>query len=861
MRKAKKALALMTAMSMVAAAGCSSSSNSAGETDANGNPVAASSGSNGDVNGSGNDVPVHEAGKAGEYTYNYALQVFPTNWNPHQVETSTDQELMQYIQAPFYEFDYNEEGDSYALVPLAVTGDPVDITADYVGKYGVEEGDSAKVWKFTLRDDLRWEDGTPIVAQDYVTSAALLLDPVAQNYRADSLYQGNLIVYNAKNYLYQGQHAYSTTMISADLGDDEYISMDAFEKDADGYYTVDGKDIALKLESDLANWNPSNSLADYYAAYGAEYFTIDGVDVYAEVLEKNADENGNVKVNEEVATALMEIVAVLHDAESVEAYAETVGDYAYLEWEEMVYFGEDYAEMDASELGIFALSDTELVLALEKPLEGFYLLYSLTDSWLVNEELYKQCESIKDGVYTNSYCTSADTTISYGPYKLDSFQQDKQYALVKNDQFFGFTDDTYQTTKIQVDYVKEASTRLEMFLNGQLDQYGLASEDMENYSASDYTYYATADSTFFVALNPDLEGLTASQEKLGDGYNKTILTVKEFRMALSFALDRASFALASTPTNSPAFGVFSSVIVSNPETGETYRSTEQAKQVLAEFWGLTDEIGEGKMYADLDEAVESITGYNLDQAKILFDEAYDIAVEEGLMKEDDVIDLVIGVPNSSSTAYSKGYDFLVNCYTDAVKGTKLEGKLKFSMDDTIGNAFAQSLQTNQVDILFLVGWTGSALDPYGLMEAYTSPNYQYDPSWDTTKEPLEITLTDGKTYTASVWDWTEALAGAVIEVTDQDGNTSEFSAGSSDGNEEDRFMVLVALEGAVLETYDMIPLVDDAAAQMRGMQVNYHTEDYIFGMGFGGMKYYTYNYDDAEWDQFVADQGGTLNYK
>lgn len=332
-------------------------------------------------------------------------------------------------------------------------------------------------------------------------------------------------------------------------------------------------------------------------------------------------------------------------------------------------------------------------------------------------------------------------------------------------------------------------------------------------------------------------------------------------MALSFALDRASFALASTPTNSPAFGVFSSVIVSNPETGETYRSTEQAKQVLAEFWGLTDEIGEGKMYADLDEAVESITGYNLDQAKILFDEAYDIAVEEGLMKEDDVIDLVIGVPNSSNTAYSKGYDFLVNCYTDAVKGTKLEGKLKFSMDDTIGNAFAQSLQTNQVDILFLVGWTGSALDPYGLMEAYTSPNYQYDPSWDTTKEPLEITLTDGKTYTASVWDWTEALAGAVIEVTDQDGNTSEFSAGSSDGNEEDRFMVLVALEGAVLETYDMIPLVDDAAAQMRGMQVNYHTEDYIFGMGFGGMKYYTYNYDDAEWDQFVADQGGTLNYK
>lgn len=853
MRKAKRALALMTAMSMVAAVGCSSNSGGTGESDAS---SAAPTDSQGGANASGNDAPVHEAGQAGQYTYNSAISVFPTNWNPHQVQTQTDQELMQYIQAPFYEFDYNEEGDSYALVPLAVTGDPVDITADYVGKYGVEEGDSAKVWKFTLRDDLKWEDGTPIKAQDFVTSASLLLDPTAQNYRADMLYSGNLIVYNAKNYLYQGQHAYSTTVISS-----AYIAMDAFEKDADGYYTVDGKDIALKLESDLANWDSSNSMADYYGAYGAETFTVDGVDLYAEVLEKNADENGNVKVNEEVAKALTEIVAVMHGAESAEAYAETAGDYAYLEWEEMVYFGEDYAEMDISELGMFALSDTELVLALEKPLDGFYLLYSLTDSWLVNEELYKKCESVKDGVYTNSYGTSADTTISWGPYKLESFQQDKQYVLAKNDQFFGFTDNTYQTTRIQVDYVKEASTRLEMFLNGQLDEYELASEDMETYSASDYTYYATQDSTFFMALNPDLDALTANQKKLGAGYNKTILTVKEFRMALSFALDRASFALASTPTNSPAFGVFSNTIISNPETAETYRSTEQAKQVLADFWGLSDEIGEGKMYADLDEAVASITGYNLEQAKTLFNEAYDIAVEQGLMKEGDVIDLIIGVPNSSSTAYSKGYDFLVNCYTDAVKGTKLEGKLKFSMDDTIGNAFAQSLQTNQVDILFLVGWTGSALDPYGLMEAYTSANYQYDPSWDTTKETTDVTLTDGKTYTATVWDWTDALAGTVISVTDEDGNVSEFSAGYSDGNEEDRFLVLAALEGAVLETYDMIPMVDDAIAQMRGMQVEYHTEDYIFGMAFGGIKYYTYNYDDAEFDQFIAEQGGTLNYK
>ena len=32
-------------------------------------------------------------------------------------------------------------------------------------------------------------------------------------------------------------------------------------------------------------------------------------------------------------------------------------------------------------------------------------------------------------------------------------------------------------------------------------------------------------------------------------------------------------------------------------------------------------------------------------------------------------------------------------------------------------------------------------------------------------------------------------------------------------------------------------------------------------MAYGGMKYMTYNYTDAEWDAFVAEQGGVLNYK
>lgn len=657
------------------------------------------------------------------YTYNIGVSVFPTNWSPFMSQTVNDSEILDYISEGFYSFDYNDTKDNYKLIPQAAAKEPVDVTAEYAGKFGIKEGDTAKAWKIELRDDLMWEDGTKITAQDYVTSAKLLLDPIAKNHRADNLYSGNLQIVNAKNYLNQSQ-----------------------------------------------------------------------------------DE-----------------------------------------------------KMDFSEVGIFAPSETELVLVLEKPLEGFYLLYALTSSWLVNEELYKQCESIKDGVYHNSYGTSVDTTISYGPYKLTAFQSDKQYVLTRNEHHHDVKEGFYKTTAIQVDYIAEASTRLEYFLKGDLDTYGLTAEDVESYQSSDYTYYTDSESTWFVALNPSKEALEKAQAAAGANVNKTILTIKEFRQALAYALDRNAFSLVTNPTSGPAFGVFSDQIISDPEEGTSYRSTEEAKWVLADFWGLTEEIGEGKLYETIDDAIASITGYNLEKAKQLFDVAYDKAIAEGLMDADDIIEIKVGIPNSSSTAYSKGYEFLSNGYTEAVKGTKLEGKLRFTLDDTLGNGFGNALRANQVDLLFYVGWSGSALDPYGLMEAYTTEEYQYNPSWDTKTVMCTVEL-DGKNYTASVLDWTYAMNGTEITITAEDGSKEKFSAGTADKNPQERFAVLTALEGAILETYQMIPLNTDASANLKGMQIQYYTEEHVYGIGRGGMKYMEYNYSDAQWAEYVQSQGGKLKY-
>ena len=133
------------------------------------------------------------------------------------------------------------------MVPLVATGDPEDVTAEYKDQYGLD-GDEALAWKITIRDDLKWDDGTPIVASDFVKSAELLLNPKAQHHRADMLYSGNLVLKNAKNFLYAGQHAYAETFISSEMGEDEYVDPSTFEKNDDGVYMVDGHDLSTQLK-------------------------------------------------------------------------------------------------------------------------------------------------------------------------------------------------------------------------------------------------------------------------------------------------------------------------------------------------------------------------------------------------------------------------------------------------------------------------------------------------------------------------------------------------------------------------------------------------------------------------------------
>ena len=238
------------------------------------------------------------------------------------------------------------------------------------------------------------------------------------------------------------------------------------------------------------------------------------------------------------------------------------------------------------------------------------------------------------------------------------------------------------------------------------------------------------------------------------------------------------------------------------------------------------------------------------------------------------VQIVIGQPGSGgSNYYNNGYEFLKKAWLESVKGTPFEGHVTITQSAPLGNAYADALQANQVDVLFGVGWTGSALDPYSLMEAYVSPDYQYDSGWDTTSTYIDITIPSdadaaiaGKTLRASVFAWgKDCLQGNAISATvvvngEATAEKVEISAGTEQ-KASVRLAILAAVEGAVLNQYDMIPVGLEASAVLKGKRLKYYTEEYVFGMGRGGITYMTYLMTDAEWAQYVKDQNNQIDYK
>ena len=793
------------------------------------------------------------------YTFREFLTVSPSNWNELTYQDANDTEIMDFISGAFFRFNYKFGADGKPIdgefkVDYDGASKLEDVSDVFAGneKYAVpadaEKGDGF-AYKITLREDLKWDDGTPIKAKDFVYTMKQQEDPLFQNYRADSYYNGDTIIHNAQNYLKQGQ---------SNIFASKSVFGGVYSEDLDSQLIFDGtlgSDTEGAEDCYFIQWFRGRYGSDYDESieqYGIGYlFYLFGVwEDAATCLAAGAALDGKT---------LAEIKA---DADLKAYWDAIIGWWQTDPGEELDFFVTNYTfpVVDFNDVGIkVGDKDNELILILDKSLPllkedgslSYLAAYNLSSLPLVKESLYeanKIAPTEDGGLWKSRYNSSVETSASWGPYKLTSFQAGKQFVLERNENWYGYNMDAYttgpvqyQTDKIICDIIPEYKTALLEFKNGNIQSIGIDVSVAQDYKNSERAVFTASDFVGSLQLQSDAAKLA---ERSTPEHNKMLLTYVDFRKAISLAIDRADYCNECTTASLAGYGLFNSMHYYDVENGGVYRNTDLAKQVICDIYGVN--VAD---YASLDEAYAAVTGYNLELARQLLTKAYNEALDNGDITATDKVVLTVG-DSEDTEAGRRIYNYLNNAMIELAKGTPLEGRFTLDYDPSHGSQWANDFRGGAYDIC-TGGWTGAAWNPGYFLLAYLSPDYMYSKAWDTSSYMLTFNpYGDGQeehTYTMSLIDWYNCLNG---------NSGCAHNWGKGQVAEEFRLGIIAALEKEILSNYYTVPLQYRFSAGLLSYKVEYITRNYNTFMGYGGIRYMTYNYDDAAWEGVK----GTFDY-
>lgn len=774
----KSLLALLLGVSMLA--GCADKGNSSGSGGNN-------SGSESNVSGTGGD------GEAA-YTYNFTQLSTPTTFSIH--DNDIVDPITVYTEINMWDLILNDTCDGYEWSCEMAAAEPEDITAQYAGdeKWGIPaDATEGYAWKVTLNPDAKWEDGTPINADSYIYSMRNMLSPDMNNYNASNYYT-KLPIKNAENYFKSKQGATRTAVASdsgyAEYGDSKlYVS---FTQPTYAFYDYSAK--------------------DYYDE-SAPYLNEAGENL----MDKYGSED-YVEVTDEVKADINFMLKNWYGADEID-------EESYLD---MAFYDKVLEPKTFEEIGFFKTGDYELTVILYSPLTPYFFKYYSEAYALVNEEKYEAGKTQTGDMIKTNYATSAETYMSYGPYKLVSFQADKEFRLTRNENWYGWTDGRHEgqfkTTDIVATVVEDISTAELLFLQGKTDSFALSGDNLGKYQGSDFITYFPNPYIYFLNINNDVDSLTERQKA---GENKLILTNLEFRKGISLSMDRSKF-LAQQGYGKAMYGYISDMFIYDVESGISYRDSEPAIETLKTFYGVSD--------------VDEITGYDLDTAKECLVNGYTQALADGLCTETDKF--VFDYPTwDNSASYVKEVSFMQDSLNAATAGTPLEGRITVNM--VVNENYYDALDNGEYDIC-MNAWNGSPSNPYQLMEYfvtnYSSPQCYL--GFDPETETLEIEL-DGEKVTKTYFDWYNAMY------------TGEYAIAKP----EIRNQILASMELALMQKYRDCPFWSASTASLTGRKINYPTYEYVNEVAFGGIRFMGYNYTDAEWDKYCADNNYQLNYQ
>ncbi|AND73260.1 MULTISPECIES: peptide ABC transporter substrate-binding protein [Enterococcus] len=268
---------------------------------------------------------------------------------------------------------------------------------------------------------------------------------------------------------------------------------------------------------------------------------------------------------------------------------------------------------DKSELGIKAVGDHELEITLTKQTPYFQYL-------LAFPSFFPQKQSVVEE-NGNAYASASDKAVYNGPFTLTDFDgpgTDTEWSYKKNDNYWD--KDAVKLSEIKVSVVKESSTALNLFKDGQADDVILSGE-LAQQNANDPAYTSVKEArTSYIELN----------QREADSPFKNV----NLRKAISYSINRDALVKQVLGDGSVvSTGLIPADMSKNPETNEDFakeagKLVSYDKDKAKEYWEKAKkELGidslEFNLMASDDDASKKVIEYiqnsiqeNLDGVKV-----------------------------------------------------------------------------------------------------------------------------------------------------------------------------------------------------------------------------------------------------
>ncbi|MGL4952615.1 MAG: peptide ABC transporter substrate-binding protein [Culicoidibacterales bacterium] len=246
----------------------------------------------------------------------------------------------------------------------------------------------------------------------------------------------------------------------------------------------------------------------------------------------------------------------------------------------------------AGSLAVTAIDEKTLEVTLAEPTPFFLSLLSFPTFFPVNEEFYTE-------VGADKYGTSAETSLSNGPFAVTTWDKDQQLVLTKSETYWDAA--TVALPSVTFRVVQDEATTVQLFESGELTRMGVSGDYYDRYK--DNAGFATAKdlSIWYLSINQN------------NNNTNPMLQNADFRKALSTAIDREVIANQVYKNGSfPANYVITAGVVAD-EDGVDFRD-----QSFAGDFSVTADAAKAQEYLD---AAYTATGETSATVEISFVES------------------------------------------------------------------------------------------------------------------------------------------------------------------------------------------------------------------------------------------------